>query len=316
MIKEKYSNFIDEILLNDKSAYYFNKNFNFDKKTIIGIRKSGIIKIKDRYFYKTDEAIALKKFIEYYEKNENSTLREAFNKFKVPHTNADRWLLKLKVKKHTENNLIKVNRNLFNKIDSNDIAYWLGFILADGNIFRNELRIKLGIKDKLHVKKFCNFAKINKKFIKYSIHKITQNKLVKINIYSKTVISNLKKLGINERKSTKEKPIKMKQKYIKHFIRGIFDGDGYYTKSGTNMGWVGSKELLTYIEKFLRKKLFLKQRPVYFKKSSSQEFPLYYLEYYSKKDKELVSNYLYKYSKKRNRLKRKYDLFKKFYAVS
>ena len=34
--------------------------------------------------------------------------------------------------------MIKYNRNIFNKINSEDKAYWLGFITADGYIHKNK----------------------------------------------------------------------------------------------------------------------------------------------------------------------------------
>ena len=42
--------------------------------------------------------------------------------------------------------MIEYNRHIFDTIDSEDKAYWLGFIVADGYVNDNKhmLRIKLG----------------------------------------------------------------------------------------------------------------------------------------------------------------------------
>ena len=63
--------------------------------------------------------------------------------------------------------MINYNRNIFNKIDSEEKAYWLGFIVADGylNINKHMLRIKLGNRDRSHLIKFIKFIT----FIQYLV---------------------------------------------------------------------------------------------------------------------------------------------------
>lgn len=55
--------------------------------------------------------------------------------------------------------MINYNRHIFDNIDNEEKAYWLGFILADGylNLDKHMLRIKLGNKDKQHLIKFIKF---------------------------------------------------------------------------------------------------------------------------------------------------------------
>ena len=52
--------------------------------------------------------------------------------------------------------MIEYHRHIFDQIDTQEKAYWLGFILADGYLNTNKhmLRIKLGDKDKHHLEKF------------------------------------------------------------------------------------------------------------------------------------------------------------------
>lgn len=47
-----------------------------------------------------------------------------------------------------------MNSNFFNEITSNNIAYWIGFITADGSVNKNSLSIGLALKDKEHLEKF------------------------------------------------------------------------------------------------------------------------------------------------------------------
>ena len=55
--------------------------------------------------------------------------------------------------------MIDYNRHIFDNIDNEEKAYWLGFIVADGylNLDKHMLRIKLGNKDKRHLIKFIKF---------------------------------------------------------------------------------------------------------------------------------------------------------------
>ena len=74
--------------------------------------------------------------------------------------------------------MINYNRHIFDNIDNEEKAYWLGFIVADGylNLDKHMLRIKLGHKDKQHLIKFINFIGGEESMLKYEIHSITGNK--------------------------------------------------------------------------------------------------------------------------------------------
>ena len=63
--------------------------------------------------------------------------------------------------------LYTLNENFFETIDTEDKAYWLGFIYADGYITKSKtgqhnLGIKLSIKDLAHLQKFALDIKTNK----------------------------------------------------------------------------------------------------------------------------------------------------------
>ena len=50
--------------------------------------------------------------------------------------------------------MYKINENYFEKIDSENKAYRIGFISADGNVYKNRLSIELNNKDDELLKHF------------------------------------------------------------------------------------------------------------------------------------------------------------------
>ena len=56
-------------------------------------------------------------------------------------------------------NLIKINEHIFDTIDTEEKAYWLGFLFADGNVSKRDncFEMSLAEKDKEHLEKFNNF---------------------------------------------------------------------------------------------------------------------------------------------------------------
>lgn len=151
----------------------------------------------------------------------------------------------------------------FEDINSEEKAYWLGYIAADGNVYSNKQRrnysagstLKIVSKDKEHLEKFKRSiqsdAKIERivNFKGYS----NGNAVYRIEIYSNKICEDLIKLGIVPNKSLVLKPPKIKREFYKDFIRGYFDGDGSIYKTKTNYGFslVGTKEMLEWVIKVL-----------------------------------------------------------------
>lgn len=151
---------------------------------------------------------------------------------------------------------IFLNSNIFNIIDTEEKAYWLGFLYADGSIYKDlkgKYRFELGLqqKDLEHIEKF-------KKFIN-SKHKIFYRE----NTNSYRIIFNdfkfcndLINLGCIPKKSLVLKFPTEKQvpkKFISHFIRGYFDGDGYLSKppKSLTVELLGTYEFLNHLLTYL-----------------------------------------------------------------
>ena len=125
------------------------------------------------------------------------------------------------------------NENVFDFIDTEEKAYWLGFIFADGTISSSPLRkeaktqyqfeLSLSSKDKSHLEKFA-------KFINYLNPIYCDDVRCRLSVYSKHFWNILNYNGCTPNKSLTlqfPKSELFSNKFlIIHFIRGYVDGDG------------------------------------------------------------------------------------------
>ena len=153
-------------------------------------------------------------------------------------------------------NRSKINEHIFDQIDSEEKAYWLGFIFADGYISSSPLRegvkkvyqfeISLGIKDIEHLNKF-------KKFIEFKKDIITDNSRCRFIAANKHLWTTLNELGCTPNKSLSLKFPNIPQNLVKHFIRGYFDGDGCISRHVHNtcvtphIELLGTKQMLEHV---------------------------------------------------------------------
>lgn len=125
------------------------------------------------------------------------------------------------------------NKNYFDIIDTEEKAYWLGFMYADGYVVyskesrNHEVSIELKASDYEHLIKFNKSLNGNiqvgfKERERWGkLHKICY-----IRFYSKDLADGLTKNGCIENKTFFIKMPNIEEKLKKHFIRGFFDGDG------------------------------------------------------------------------------------------
>lgn len=152
---------------------------------------------------------------------------------------------------------IYFKNDVFKKIDTEEKAYWLGFLYADGCIRSGKrcgVEIGLSENDVGHLYKFRNFLD--------TTHKISfrKNKLgnsCRISVEDAQLHSNLIELGCTPKKSltlTFPTEDQVPKCLHKHFIRGYFDGDGgmTFTEKTTSINILGTKEFLNGIKKICR----------------------------------------------------------------
>jgi len=118
-----------------------------------------------------------------------------------------------------------VNDDFFERIDTPQKAYWLGFFLADGNMLIEKgcsYRLGFGLKidDQPHLEKL--------KMALDSNYPIKSYQTYSCEIYwrSKKMFEDLLRLGLVPRKSYGYEIPELDELLVPHFVRGIFDGDG------------------------------------------------------------------------------------------
>lgn len=145
----------------------------------------------------------------------------------------------------------EVDETIFETIDTEEKAYWLGFLYADGYVNDKQVELALKAEDLEHIKKFKNFMK--------SEHKISYKEnanAYRITICSSKIASDLRALGCVQAKSlilTFPTEQQVPKHLIHHFMRGYFDGDGCisYGQGQYRLSVLGTSDFLDEYENYI-----------------------------------------------------------------
>jgi intein-encoded DNA endonuclease-like protein len=154
-------------------------------------------------------------------------------------------------------NKYKVNENYFDIIDNENKAYWLGFLMADG--YNSGKFIRVDIQDEGHLDKLRDEIYPNKDMPVRKKLSHTNKNVFYLTIQNSKFVSDCERHGIVRTKSHITKYPNIEKDFDRHFIRGLFDGDGslsylYQTKNYRkyNFSIVGSNQLMKEVrEKIL-----------------------------------------------------------------
>lgn len=127
--------------------------------------------------------------------------------------------------------------DFFKNIDSEEKAYWLGFIYADGWISVNgdtnsgAVGMTLQRGDANHLKKFNKSIGGNYKIVYGEkacgiANRTVPHKNCSIRIYSINMVNDLQSHGVNDHKTCEIEMPTIDKDLMRHFLRGFFDGDG------------------------------------------------------------------------------------------
>lgn len=258
------------------------------------------------------------------------SVQKLSDKYGVNKKTIYRYLKERGVKITNVHNKIPFKEDFFDVIDSEEKAYWLGFLYADGYISSREYRIGLSLstKDIDHLAKYGKSLDYSKGMNITTTHqfgsKDIYNKNGEILQMCSTVITNEHMWNaLNEKGCVPNKSLILKFpdesifksiELIRHFIRGYVDGDGtigVYPHSKTNPNLeaslliVGTKPFLEGVQKYLGIQGFLMQ-----KKNCNE---LTYRLGYSNSKAEKVAKMLYENAS--IYLDRKYNIYTTKFAA-
>lgn len=155
-----------------------------------------------------------------------------------------------------QQNRCRLNKHVFDNINTEAQYYWLGFLYADGNISSkgNRLEVRLSINDLDHLEKFRSFLKLSTP-IRTGI--CNEHGFCHLSVRNKHIWNILNSYGCTPAKSlTLSMPPKEffgNVANFLHFIRGYIDGDGCLcvykdnNKVRTRLSLVGTENFLMAI---------------------------------------------------------------------
>jgi hypothetical protein len=212
------------------------------------------------------------------------------------------------------------DKGFFKKIDTEQKAYILGFLYADGNVCKNVLQVCLHKKD-------IEILTLIKTALQSNHPIVNDRGYVRFRIGNKELTQDLIKLGLVERKTfiLKFPTYEIVPKELRrHFIRGYFDGDGCvkrgFDKKYKNQTW--AFELISCLDFLAQVNYILKEEAglnlANLTKEKRRSNPIYYLRHggTSKRRVSLIYEYLYQDSEFfLTRKKEKFDLILNHYKT-
>ena len=167
-------------------------------------------------------------------------------------------------------NISRFNEHVFDIIDTEEKAYWLGFIYADGCIASHKkdaklkytFEITISKEDKEHLNKFNKFMQYNgdnvkEKLVKYKGEIRTYYRW---SVNNKHLWETLNSFGCTPNKSLTlnfpNESIFTEKSLIRHFVRGYFDGDGCISYNDKRhqrpcCSVIGTKDFLNNLQKLV-----------------------------------------------------------------
>lgn len=134
--------------------------------------------------------------------------------------------IKRKDKNYIKKHKYFYDENFFEKIDSEEKAYFLGFIFADGCVsndpkkYRYQVTLKLHTKDKHILDSFIKSVKGEMPVWKHG-----QREMSEVHFSGKKMVNDLINLGVTPNKTFTLQYPTINETLEKHFLRGYFDGD-------------------------------------------------------------------------------------------
>lgn len=171
------------------------------------------------------------------DKNDGLKVKELSEKYQIAECTIYNIIKRGAKEYKVANKRYSVNSEYFKDINTEEKAYWLGFLYADGYVRMKydrsgELKLKLGRKDKEHIELFKKCLESTHP-IKDLESIVVVNEVVhksdvsSVSIYNTEIVQDLYRHGCTNAKTFTIEFPELREDLIRHFIRGYFDGDGH-----------------------------------------------------------------------------------------
>lgn len=255
-----------------------------------------------------------------YSYKKGETIRNIASSYNVDPRTVSSFLKQfgINIKKPHPPKIYSVKEDIFQNIDTEEKAWMLGFIYADGYIDSSKTKLKftLAEKDKDVLEKIKSILRSNSPIKRKEGRQIKGtdyfgSSTVTLMISNAQICQDLEKHGAFYKKSLKlQFPLFLKDELIRHFIRGYFDGDGSITfgrHDFPKISIASNKEFLEGIHDILLKENITSN--IY----ASNRSKVNSLEINAKSSVEKFLNYIYKDSN--IFMERKYQRYKYFFET-
>lgn len=203
----------------------------------------------------------------------------------------------------------------FKTIDSPEKAYWLGFICADGCIYKDGGKLTIMVKDREICEKFKAAIKSDHKISDREVYDKRTDKIYtesSIQITNALFVSNLINLGVTSKKSSVLSFPDIEESYYSYFIAGLFDGDGsisFRSNGKIACNLISTKEVLDFIQEYLENTFNI--LPKSLTKVSENCDNVFKIYWQSDEDCLKLLNFIYQ-GNKEIYLTRKYERYEQF----
>lgn len=214
----------------------------------------------------------LKQEIIKYYLSQPMTMKQVEDKYNLSHPTITKILKDVPKYTKAKLNNPNMNEHFFQDINEETKAYFLGLLISDGNVFKDDtgrqasISITLDLKDEYILEKFKEVLQTNTS-IGHDGRGCGQ-----IAVRSNIMAEDLAKYGVIPRKSYNTYLPQIPEEMMSHLIRGIFDGDGSImakpspNNDGHNrflhsISFCGTHQLMEDISSYIFEHLELKHKP-------------------------------------------------------
>ncbi len=189
----------------------------------------------------------------------------------------------------------QLNPHVFDVIDNEAAAYFLGFIYADGHVTKNStLSVSLQAADKNQLIMLRDFLQSDSRIADVPAYDTRPYPQCRLDVSDNHMADKLREWGITVGRLNSQAVIDSIPEHLyAHWLRGAMDGDGcvYMSKADLVIYFMAQEPVLVHTRAMLAKHAGCNPNLAIFQHGKS---PIYYIRYYGNRAASAVGAYLYK----------------------